>query len=93
MTIIINYLSSDVNFHNYNIFGTTYLEIRIEHLFSFLGVVFIKLSSNEKMPKFRRQFWQKKWTEGQTDGEVHNYNILGTTYMEMRIERLTLSKE
>ena len=34
-----------------------------------------------------------KWTDGQTDGEVHNYNMLKTTYIEIKITRLLVSAE
>ena len=47
---------------------------------------------SEKMPKFKRQFWPNKRTDGQTYTKVHNFNILGITYMKIKIERLTVSE-
>ena len=48
---------------------------------------------SEKLPKFKRQFWPNKRTDGQTDTKVHTFNILGITYMKIKIERLTVSEE
>ena len=47
----------------------------------------------EKLPKFKRQFWPNKRADGQTDTKVHNFNILGITYMKIKIERLTVLEE
>ena len=38
-------------------------------------------------------FWPYKRTDGQTDTKVHNFNILETTYMKIKIERLTVLEE
>ena len=53
----------------------------------------VNLAVASTVPRFRRQFWLNKSTDGQTDGEVHNYNILGTTRMKSRIEFLIVSEE
>ena len=38
-------------------------------------------------------FGPNKRVDEQTDTKVHNFNILGITYMKIKIERLTVSKE
>ena len=40
------------------------------------------------LPKFRRQIWRNKLTDGQTDGKVHSYKVLETTYMEIKSNAL-----
>ena len=38
-------------------------------------------------------FGPNKRADGQADTKVHNFNILGITYMKIEIERLTVSEE
>ena len=38
-------------------------------------------------------FGPNKRADGQADTKVHNFNILGITYMKIKIERLTVSEE
>ena len=38
-------------------------------------------------------FGLNKRADGQTDTKVHNFNILGITYVKIKIERLTVSEE
>ena len=52
----------------------------------------VNLAVASTVPKFRRQFWSNKLTDGQTDGVVNTYNILGTTRMKSRIECLIVSE-
>ena len=38
-------------------------------------------------------FGPNKRVDGQADTNLHNFNILGITYMKIKIERLTVSEE
>ena len=46
-----------------------------------------------KMASSDVNFGPNKRADGQADTKVHNFNILGITYMKIKIERLTVSSE
>ena len=75
--------------HNWNILETTYM-IYIERLIiSFENC----LQNLVQISKIVSQCWPNKWTGGHMDSDVHNYNILGTTHMKIKIERIIVSEE
>ena len=66
--------------------------------YSFGGVVSTKqlnllCKRVKKLSVFKRRFWPNKRTDGQTDSKVHNFDIRVTTYMQIKIENLTVLEE